>query len=120
MLRRSSGRARVSHVGDLSNERYNQLSSAHPLHEARDRRRRHTHERLRLPARRPPAAAPATVGAKRRLDTTAVPPTKATNAGAAAQDAFNEQYLKYYYKHLFPYNAMFRWFAYGNGARWRG
>lgn len=41
------------------------------------------------------------------------------NAGAAKQEAFNEMALRFYYKYLFPYNQMFRWLSYGNGA-WRG
>lgn len=42
------------------------------------------------------------------------------NAGAATQEAFNEAYLRFYYKHLFPYNQMFRWICYGNGERAAG
>jgi hypothetical protein len=38
------------------------------------------------------------------------------NAGAAKQEAFNEMALRFYYKYLFPYNQMFRWLSYGNGA----
>ena len=66
-------------------------------------------------------------GTKRKLEATAAAasgtsPSSAVvaaprvNAGAASQEAFNESYLKFYYKHLFPFNLMFRWFAYGNGA----
>lgn len=40
----------------------------------------------------------------------------AVNAGAAKQEEFNEHFLKFYYKYLFPYNQMFRWLAYGHGG----
>ena len=62
--------------------------------------------------------AAATAGMKRRLGSDAPVIARATNAERATQEAFNDSYLKYYYRHLFPYNAMFRWFAYGNGT-WR-
>ena len=33
------------------------------------------------------------------------------------REEFNTTMLAYFYRNLFPFRAMFRWLAYGNGAR---
>jgi hypothetical protein len=61
-------------------------------------------------------------GGKRRAGEAGLPaPTAAASLGpklalSTGSDFFNEHYLRFFYKNLFPYKLMFRWLSYGNGA----
>jgi DNA primase small subunit len=47
-------------------------------------------------------------------DVESEPKIPVVNANAAKQEAFNHDWLSYYYRNLFPFQEMFRWLSYGN------